>query len=662
MTETMTEPGTGAEQTKARYTAIRQAIDCLEWGRHDEALVLCETLLRGKPDCAEALYVAGLVSFELDEPLQALKLIGEAHQADPNFLEAVEALAAIHAMLGQTPESLYYAKLGTILEPHAAVEGLLIERLGSFFRNIDQGHAHLYLGRAKRHLASGKVEEAIKDCETQLELTPGDPATLRLMALACRTHGQNARAIAASHALLHGDGARAEDLGDLAQALDASGRPHEAEACYREAIVRAPEDPALHARLLHGLERRPDIDQEQLDREQRRWQARHAAAYPDRAAARRKPWRGQRPLRIGYLSGAFVEGHVMPFFEPILRAHDRTRVEAYCYADGGQRDSMTERLMRLADRWTDIHKVDDETVWQILQGDEIDIAVDLSGTGPGARPLVLARRPAPVTASWLGATHPPPVPGLDYFLTDHAAWPDSAAEKALNGRPYLLSPGLLAYQPPALIPDVGTSPAVQSGRPTFGVQCDLSAVDAATVGQWASVLRGVPGAQFLICNVRNQDDACITRALDCISHFGLRNVCDVINHQDNFRSEFDFYQHIDIAFDSGRPEGAIEVCRALWMGVPVLAMRGSRHATRLAASLLSLAGQPEWAAEDVESLTACAQNLTQDPERLAELRGSLRAATAQSDLGDMTGFARGLENAYADIYARLEASDAVTPS
>ena len=69
----------------------------------------------------------------------------------------------------------------------------------------------------------------------------------------------------------------------------------------------------------------------------------------------------------------------------------------------------------------------------------------------------------------------------------------------------------------------------------------------------------------------------MARVLDCVSHLGLRQRCDIVNHGDNFRSAYEFYGHVDVALD-GAPTGAIEVCRALWMGVPLLTLAGSRPA------------------------------------------------------------------------------------
>ena len=636
--------------TSSGFAALRDAIERLEWGRHDEAIVICEGLLNDAPAFAEAIYLLGLISFDLDEPVQAIKLMERAHQADPDLQEAAEALAAIHAKLGRVQESLYYAKLGTVLEPHHEIEGLLPPRLGTFFGNLQQGRPDLYLKRARRQRSAGELEAAIADCETQLELTPGDPESLRLLSALCRESGRAERAVAAAHALLHLDAPAPDDLSGLALALDQAGRHADAEACHRSAVAGAPEDARLHSRLLDHLTRRPAAAAA-LAEAQGDWYRRHAQL-PTRPKPQRADWGGQRPLRVGYLCGSFRDCDLMRFFEPVLRSHDKAKVEAFCYADGGRSDAITERLMRAAHRWTDLEGIDDETAWQILQGDEIDIAVDLSGHAPGGRPLLFARRPAPLALAWLGNLVPPASAGFDRVLSDATAWPEAAPAEGTP--PQRLAPGQFAYRPLAILPEPGPSPAAQSGQVTFGVQGDLRDIDTATVAAWAVALARVPASRLLICNLRNQDQSCLARVLDCVSHLGLRQRCDIVNHADNFRTEFDFYAHVDLALDWGQPDAAVEVCRALWMGAPVLALAGERPATRRAASLLTLAGRPDWIAGDAAELGEIAYRLTRDPGALAALRQALRGETEASALADVQGFTRNLEAAYEELYRAWE--------
>ena len=82
------------------------------------------------------------------------------------------------------------------------------------------------------------------------------------------------------------------------------------------------------------------------------------------------------------------------------------------------------------------------------------------------------------------------------------------------------------------------------------------------------------------------------------------------------------------------------------MGVPVVTLRGDRHAGRVGASLLTQAGLTDWIAGSVEDYLQIAATLAGDRAQLRNLRHSLRPRLASSPLCDGRAFARKVEAAY----------------
>ena len=111
------------------------------------------------------------------------------------------------------------------------------------------------------------------------------------------------------------------------------------------------------------------------------------------------------------------------------------------------------------------------------------------------------------------------------------------------------------------------------------------------------------------------------------------------------------YGEIDIALDPAHYNGTTTTCEAMWMGVPLVSLRGDRHASRVGASLLAAAGMPQLIAEDADAFVAIAASLARDPERRAALRGSMRDRVASSPLRDGVGLARAVESAYRAAWA-----------
>jgi hypothetical protein len=84
------------------------------------------------------------------------------------------------------------------------------------------------------------------------------------------------------------------------------------------------------------------------------------------------------------------------------------------------------------------------------------------------------------------------------------------------------------------------------------------------------------------------------------------------------------YNMVDIALDTFPYPGVTTSVEALWMGVPVLSMRGDRFISRTAGSIAHNAGLPDWIAVDEDDYVAKAVGFTSNLERLATLRAGLR--------------------------------------
>jgi predicted O-linked N-acetylglucosamine transferase (SPINDLY family) len=82
------------------------------------------------------------------------------------------------------------------------------------------------------------------------------------------------------------------------------------------------------------------------------------------------------------------------------------------------------------------------------------------------------------------------------------------------------------------------------------------------------------------------------------------------------------------------------------MGVPVVALRGNRHAARVGASLLHRLGLDDLVATDIDGYVAIACALAADAARVVRLGTELRARMLGSPLCDAAGFVRDLEAAY----------------
>ena len=100
---------------------------------------------------------------------------------------------------------------------------------------------------------------------------------------------------------------------------------------------------------------------------------------------------------------------------------------------------------------------------------------------------------------------------------------------------------------------------------------------------------------------------------------------------------------IDIALDPFPYNGLTTTCDALWMGVPVVVMRGQVPQARAGVSVLEALGRSAWIADTPEQYLAIAEAMAADPVRLSAERSSLRALMAASPLRQEADHARSFE-------------------
>ena len=607
-------------------------------------------LLRSRKKKALALLRSG-------ELTAARDLYVEICRREPSKPEGWLTLGALHGRLGDPARAAECFRHAIALDGHRA-------------------GAHYNLGVALGEL--GRAEESLESLRRALSIEPGYTEAALLLA-----HGLAARARAAEAAealrgalrhrpgdlrLLTNLGAVLQALGELTEAescwrealrlypgeprleanlvalLCAQGRVPEAASRAREALTRQPHDHRLHSNLLLTLHYLPDLDDAALYAEHRRWGERQGCGTP--AARSPQPSDPDRRLRVGYVSADFRRHSVACFLEPLLAHHDRAAVEVFCYSDVTDPDAITARFRTLADVWRDTAALDDAALAARVRADGIDVLVDLAGHTAGGRLRAFALKPAPVQIAYLGYPDTTGLDAIDYRLTDAVADPPGAEQRHTEAL-LRLPRCFLCYRPPPEAPPVADPPVLEAGRVTFGSFNHLAKINDALLDLWADLLRAVPESRLLLKNHSLTDAAVRARLHGTLRARGVDPWrVELRGHVPGLREHLAAYADLDVALDTFPYNGTTTTCEALWMGVPVVTLIGTRHAARVGPSLLAAIGHPEWAAHDPADYLRTATALAADPNGLAHTRRSLRTGLTASALCDAAALARSVEAAY----------------
>lgn len=438
-----------------------------------------------------------------------------------------------------------------------------------------------------------------------------------------------------------------EPCNNLGETLKEQGLVEEAITLFQQGVRQHPDNALIHSNLLFALHYTPAAPAEVIARAHRYWDERHARPRLPAAPVYANVRDPDRRLRIGYVSPDFCAHSCAYFSEPLLRAHDRSAVEIFCYPTSRREDVVTRRFQALADHWRPLVGLSDAAADAMIRHDRIDILVDLAGHTCDSRLLAFASRPAPVQVSWLGYPDTTGMSAIDYRLTDAVADPPGDADRWNAERLVRLDGGFLAYQPVVDAPLEEIPPALGRGWVTFGSFNNTAKVTPEVIRVWSEILKQIPDSRLIVKSRPLGDPATSNRYAALFAGQGVApHRFELLTRMEPVDNHLRAYDRIDIALDPFPYNGTTTTCEALWMGVPVITLAGPNHVSRVGASLLTHCGLPDMVAADEAGYIAAARALAGDLGRLAELRRGMRNRLEQSPLTDYPGFARKIETAY----------------
>jgi predicted O-linked N-acetylglucosamine transferase (SPINDLY family) len=294
----------------------------------------------------------------------------------------------------------------------------------------------------------------------------------------------------------------------------------------------------------------------------------------------------------------------------------------------------------------------DEALAERIRADGIDVLVDLAGHTASNRLGVFARKPAPVSVSWLGFGYTTGLTAIDYLMTDAASAP-AGSESLFSEAPWRLPTPGFVYRPAGGMGEPGLLPALRQGGLTFGTLTRSVRVNHHTVRVWSAILQRAPGARLLIDSMNYRDPGMRQALLDRFAAHGI----EPQRLQVGFHSPpWDVLRGIDIGLDCFPHNSGTTLFETLYMGIPYVTLAGRPSVGRLGSSILEGVGHPEWIAHSEDEYIDKAVALAGNLPRLAALRAGLRAQMQASPLMDEPGFARKVEAAYREMF-RIWAHD-----
>ena len=420
-------------------------------------------------------------------------------------------------------------------------------------------------------------------------------------------------------------------------------RAEESAAAYREAVLYAPylaQQRKLYSDYLLICHYLPHVSDEELAESHFFYQ--NFFRPKEELQHVRDDHRRHSKIRIGYLSSNF-KTHIMScFMMQLLALADRDRFEVYCYDLGGLSDGAAEQMKSFGNIWRNIALPEAKERARTIAADEIDILFDLGVHTDGGHGLAtLGYKAAPVQIAGIGYMSTSGLKAVDYYLSDRFLDPPGEGDAYFSEKLLRLSHSHFCYTPFEEIFKSTIDWQPHEG-PVFGCFNNSAKISEEMLRLWLTLLRRVPGAKLLLKAWKPEALLEKARSLGyCRGEIEVRPMTLDYVHE---------YMDMDIALDTFPYTGGGTTCEAIYMGVPVVTLAGTRHGTRFGLSLLENVGLGELVSNTPEEYVEKAAALASDAELLTALHKNLRPMMQRSPVMDGKSYVREIEAMYEDVW------------
>ena len=343
-----------------------------------------------------------------------------------------------------------------------------------------------------------------------------------------------------------------------------------------------------------------------------------------------------KKIRIAFISGDIRNSHSVTYFlRTILEKYDKKKYEIYLILNQSISDETTDHFKNFVDQTINIIDQDDMTAINSIRQLNLDFIFDLMSITSTNRIKIIKNRVAKTQISWLGYCNTSGVENMDYILTDHNLI--YVEEHNLYSEKIIYLPQIwnchsgISYQRKENI-----SPFCKNNYITFCSFNNFNKINDNVINVWSKILKNVKNSKLLI---KNSVIKQISKRLeDKFREQGVFESVCILPREINFQDHLKIYEKVDIALDTFPYNGVTTSFEAVYMGVPVLTMSGYNFNSRCGESINNNLKLNYLVAVNESDYISKAINLSNDIDKLNDIRKKVFSRCLNSPLFDASSF------------------------
>ena len=357
-------------------------------------------------------------------------------------------------------------------------------------------------------------------------------------------------------------------------------------------------------------------------------------------------------LNIGFISPDFIEHSVTDFLFGTLKELKKKgfKIHAFNLRKHEQLDHTSNSLKTIFDGWHDLEKLSDLESANTIRKSKINILINLVGYFARNRFTIMKYKPAPIQMLWMGYINTTGIEEIDYIVADpNLIYKD---EENLYSEKVIKLPKIWNCHSGIKSSVVSEDlPFLKNDYVTYGCFNNSSKITEEVIETWSEILLNKKNSKIIIKAPSEDGEIAQEGILKKFKEFDVDNSRVLFSKREEKRNDhYKIYNKIDISLDTFPYPGVTTSIESIWMGVPVLTLKGNNFVSRCGESINLNLKMSDFIAKNKTEYISKALSLTEDINNLVEIRKSLRQKALASPLFDTEKFGQDFGDLLSNVW------------
>ncbi len=353
-----------------------------------------------------------------------------------------------------------------------------------------------------------------------------------------------------------------------------------------------------------------------------------------------------KKINLAFFSSDIRSRHAVTFFlKTVLIDYDKDKFEIFLYLNNKE-DETTKKFKNYIPKTKNVMNLSDIEAINIIRNDKIDIMINLMGVSSENRLQLFKNRLAKKQVLWCGYNNTTGIDQMDYLISDKNSIFES--EKNLYTEKIIYLKDIWScHSGFSRKREFNEAPMIKNEYITFGSFNNFRKINDEVINAWSTILKQVPNSKLILTP---SDTASSHLISDKFDKKGVLNSIKFQSHIKNFNEHLDQYNKIDIALDTFPYNGVTTSFESIWMGVPVLTIKGYNFISRAGESINKNLGLDQLIAENENDYIEKAIFLSMEKNKILNLRKTVYEKALESPLFDKKKFCNEFFTSLEEIY------------